>query len=43
MFAGMAGLAGSMTLSAQALVATLVLWTMIPLAFAALAFSRREL
>jgi Cu-processing system permease protein len=43
MFSGMAGLAGSMTLSAQALVATLVLWTMIPLAFAALAFSRREL
>ncbi len=43
MFAGMAGLAGSTTLSAQALVAALMLWTVIPLAFAALAFSRREL
>jgi len=31
------------TLSAQALVATLLLWTLVPLAFATLAFSRREL
>lgn len=42
-FAGMAGLAGSTTLSAQALVAALMLWTLIPLGLAALAFSRREL
>ncbi len=42
-FAGMAGLAGNTTLSAQILVAVLMLWTLIPLALAALAFSRREL
>lgn len=43
LFSGMAGLAGSSTLSAPALLAALVLWTLVPLAGAALAFSRREL
>ncbi|WP_315781171.1 ABC transporter permease [Bradyrhizobium sp. SZCCHNPS1003] len=43
LFSGMAGLAGSSTLSVQALLAALVLWTLVPLAGAALAFSRREL
>ncbi|WP_316161800.1 ABC transporter permease [Bradyrhizobium sp. SZCCHNRI20481] len=43
LFSGMAGLAGSNTLSVQALLAALVLWTLVPLAGAALAFSRREL
>ncbi|BAM92462.1 copper ABC transporter permease protein NosY [Bradyrhizobium oligotrophicum S58] len=43
LFSGMAGLAGSSTLSVRALLAALVLWTLIPLAGAALAFSRREL
>jgi len=42
-FAGMAGLAGNTTLSAQVLVAALMLWTLIPLVLAAFAFSRREL
>jgi Cu-processing system permease protein len=42
-FAGMAGLAGGTALSDQILVAALTLWTLIPLLFAALAFSRREL
>ncbi len=42
-FAGMAGLAGGTSLSAQLLVAVLTLWTLIPLVLAALAFSRREL
>lgn len=43
MFSGMAGLAGSATLSATILVTALVLWTLVPLAFASLFFSRREL
>lgn len=43
LFSGMAGLAGSSTLSVRALLAALVLWTLVPLAGAALAFSRREL
>ncbi len=42
-FAGMAGLAQSTTLSATILLAVLLLWTIVPLALAALAFSRREL
>jgi Cu-processing system permease protein len=42
-FAGMAGLAQSTTLSATVLLTGLVLWTVIPLGLAALAFSRREL
>lgn len=42
-FAGMAGLAQSTSLSAQVLLLALTLWTMVPLGFAALAFSRREL
>jgi len=43
MFAGMSGLAQRTTLSVQVLLATLLLWTCVPLGFAALAFSRREL
>ncbi|ABQ37948.1 ABC transporter permease [Bradyrhizobium sp. BTAi1] len=43
LFSGMAGLAGSSTLSVQALLTALVLWILVPLAGAALAFSRREL
>ena len=43
MFAGMAGLAQSTSLSAPALLAALMLWTFVPLGLAALAFSRREL
>ncbi|MBI5261867.1 MAG: ABC transporter permease [Bradyrhizobium sp.] len=42
-FSGMAGLAGNATLSVTVLVTALVLWTLIPLAFASLSFSRREL
>jgi Cu-processing system permease protein len=42
-FAGMTGLAQSAPLSAQVLLAALTLWTVVPLGFAALAFSRREL
>ena len=42
-FAGMVGLAQSTTLSTQVLLAALLLWTVVPLACAALAFSRREL
>ena len=42
-FAGMAGLAQSTTLSATVLLSGLMLWTVIPLGLAALAFSRREL
>jgi Cu-processing system permease protein len=42
-FSGMAGLAGSATLPIPTLLLTLVLWTLVPLALAALAFSRREL
>ncbi|MDI4233250.1 ABC transporter permease subunit [Bradyrhizobium sp. Arg237L] len=42
-FSGMAGLAGSATLSVRVLVAALALWTLIPLTAASLSFSRREL
>jgi Cu-processing system permease protein len=42
-FAGMAGLAQSLSLPARTLLAALTLWTMVPLGFAAFAFSRREL
>ncbi|WP_027577916.1 ABC transporter permease subunit [Bradyrhizobium sp. Ai1a-2] len=42
-FSGMAGLAGSATLSVRILVAALALWTLIPLIAASLSFSRREL
>jgi Cu-processing system permease protein len=42
-FAGMAGLAGSATLSARVLLLALMLWTLVPLGLATLAFSRREL
>jgi Cu-processing system permease protein len=42
-FAGMAGLAQSTYLSMRTLLAALMLWTVVPLAFATLAFSRREL
>jgi Cu-processing system permease protein len=43
MFAGMAGLTQNTSLSAHTLLVTLVLWTLVPLGLAALAFSRREL
>jgi Cu-processing system permease protein len=43
LFAGMAGLAQSASLSMPVLLAALLLWTLIPLALAAFAFSRREL
>ncbi len=42
-FAGMAGLTQSTTLSIPVLVTALLCWTAVPLGFAALAFSRREL
>jgi Cu-processing system permease protein len=42
-FAGMAGLAQSASLSIEALLLALTLWTVVPLGLAALAFSRREL
>jgi Cu-processing system permease protein len=42
-FAGMAGLARSTTLTVPVLLAALLCWTMVPLGFAALVFSRREL
>jgi Cu-processing system permease protein len=42
-FAGMAGLAQSTLLSIRTLLAALMLWTVVPLAFATLAFSRRVL
>ena len=43
MFAGMAGLTQNTSLSAPTLLAALILWTLVPLGLAALAFSRREL
>ncbi len=43
MFSGMAGLAGTTTLSTATLLSALALWIVLPLALAALAFSRREL
>jgi Cu-processing system permease protein len=43
MFAGMAGLAQNASLSTPTLLAALILWTLVPLGLAALAFSRREL
>ncbi|MDE2375730.1 ABC transporter permease [Bradyrhizobium sp.] len=42
-FAGMAGLAQSSSLSVQALLSALTLWTLVPLGLAAIAFARREL
>jgi Cu-processing system permease protein len=42
-FSGMAGLADTMTLNPAALLAVLAVWITLPLALAALAFSRREL
>jgi Cu-processing system permease protein len=42
-FSGMVGLAGSTTLTLSTLLAALSLWTLVPLALAAFAFSRREL
>jgi Cu-processing system permease protein len=41
-FAGMAGLAGSSVWSPSALLAALMLWIVVPLAFAVMAFARRE-
>jgi Cu-processing system permease protein len=42
-FSGMAGLAGSATLSPTVLLTALAGWAVVPLTFAVLAFSRREL
>jgi Cu-processing system permease protein len=42
-FAGLAGLSSAMTLGEPVLVAALLLWILLPLSFAAHAFSRREL
>jgi Cu-processing system permease protein len=42
-FSGMAGLADSMKLSASMLLGALAAWAVLPLALAAIAFSRREL
>ena len=42
-FSGMAGVANSMTLSPVMLLAALTAWAFVPLALAAVAFSRREL
>lgn len=42
-FAGMAGLAQSTSLTSRILLIVLICWTSIPLALAAIAFSRREL
>jgi len=42
-FSGMAGIAQTATLSPTALLAALAAWTLVPLALAAIAFSRREL
>ncbi|HWK34286.1 MAG TPA: ABC transporter permease subunit [Hyphomicrobium sp.] len=42
-FSGMSGLAGTVTLSPTLLLGALAAWTLIPLAFAAMIFSRREL
>jgi Cu-processing system permease protein len=42
-FSGMAGVAQTATLSPSALLAALAAWTLVPLALASLAFSRREL
>ncbi len=41
-FAGMAGVAQSTSLSIQVLLLALILWALVPLSLAALAFSRRE-
>ena len=43
LLSGMAGLAGKVALGPPLLLAALVAWTILPLAGAALAFSRREL
>jgi Cu-processing system permease protein len=42
-FSGMAGIAQTATLSPTVLLAALAAWTLVPLALAAIAFSRREL
>ena len=42
-FSGMAGVAQTATLTPSLLLAALAAWALIPLGFAALAFSRREL
>jgi Cu-processing system permease protein len=42
-FSGMAGLADMVTLNPAVLLAMLAGWAIVPLAFAALAFSKREL
>ena len=42
-FSGMAGVANSVTLTPSVLLGALVVWTLVPLALAAVAFSRREL
>jgi Cu-processing system permease protein len=42
-FSGMAGVASGTALGASTLLAALAAWTLVPLGFAALAFSRREL
>ena len=42
-FSGMAGLADTMTLDPRVLLAALVVWALVPLALAKLAFARREL
>ena len=42
-FAGMVGLAQSTSLTSRILLFALICWTSIPLALAAIAFSRREL
>jgi len=42
-FSGMSGLAGTVTLSPALLLGALAAWTLVPLAFAAMIFSRREL
>ena len=42
-FSGMSGLAGTVALSPALLLGALTAWTLVPLAFAAMIFSRREL
>ncbi len=42
-FSGMAGLAEAITIRREVLLGALLAWTVLPLAIAAVAFSRREL
>jgi Cu-processing system permease protein len=42
-FSGMSGLAGTLTLGPALLLCALAAWTLVPLAFAAMIFSRKEL